>query len=175
MVPHAPRADACTIRLRPVEPRDLAALFEFQTDPESNAMAGTKPRTREAFFAAWERNLTDPGINSRVIEVACGRAGGDERGGYELAGSIARFQADGHDAVGYWIARPHWGKGIASRALAMFLQEEPRRPLRATAASSHAASRHILEKCGFRCTGLRMGEETERFLAREIADYELTS
>lgn len=168
MPPRAPRTDACTIRLRPTRAGDLPALFEFQCDPESNAMAGTKPRTREAFFAAWEGFLTNPNINGRVIET-------DGEGGPEIVGSIACFQADGHNAVGYWIARRHWGKGIASRALAMFLQEEPRRPLLATAASSHAASRHILEKCGFRLVGVRMGEETERFLAREIADYELMS
>ncbi|MFA6045290.1 MAG: GNAT family N-acetyltransferase [Phycisphaerales bacterium] len=152
------------IRLRPVVATDLPALFEIQLEPEGNDMAGTKPRTREAFFAAWESHLVNPEINGRVIELGGGH-------GAEIAGSISRFQADGHDAVGYWIARQHWGKGIASRALAMFLTEEPRRPLHATAATSNAVSRRILEKCGFRCTGVRMGEETERFLAREIADY----
>lgn len=157
MHPHA--SQTLPIRLRPVAQTDLPALFEFQSDPESNNMAGTKPRTREAFFAAWERNLADPGINARVIELDGA-----------LVGSIARFQADGHDAVGYWIARPYWGKGIASHALAAFLAEEPRRPLHATADSNNAPSRRILEKCGFRLRGLRMGEETDRFIAREIAD-----
>jgi RimJ/RimL family protein N-acetyltransferase len=154
------------IRLRPIGPDDLPALFELQTDPESNQMAGTKPRTREAFFAAWERNFADPGVNGRVIEI-------DGVRGAEIVGSIARFQADGHDAVGYWIAREHWGKGIASRALAMFLSEDRRRPLHATAARTNAPSRRILEKCGFRCVGFRIGEETERYVAREIADFVL--
>jgi len=93
--------------------------------------------------------------------------------GPEIVGSIARFQADGHDCVGYWIARAHWGKGVASRALTMFLGEERRRPLHATAARTNAPSHRILEKCGFRCVGFRMGEETERFVAREIADFVL--
>lgn len=141
-------------------------MFEMEIEPESNAMVGTKPRTREVFFAAWERNLADPGVNARVIEI-------DGVGGREIVGSIARFQADGHDCVGYWIARSHWGKGYASRALAMFLGEERRRPLHATTASTNAPSRRILEKCGFRCVGFRKGEETERFVAREIADFVL--
>lgn len=144
----------------------MPALFEFQTDPESNVMAGTKPRTREAFFAAWERHFTDPGVNPRVIEI-------DGEHGPVTVGSISRFQADGLDCVGYWIARAHWGKGIASRALAMFLAEDLRRPLHATAATTNAPSRHILEKRGFRCVGHRMGEETERFVAREITAYVL--
>ena len=129
-------------------------------------MAGTKPRTWEVFAAAWERNFADPGVNGRVIEI-------DGAGGREIIGSIARFQADGHDCVGYWIARAHWGKGVASHALRVFLSEEPRRPLHATTARTNAPSRHILEKCGFRCVGFRMGEETERYVAREIADFVL--
>jgi len=154
------------IRIRRVGPDDLPTLFELQTDPESNAMAGTKPRTRETFFAVWARHFADPNINGFVIEL-------DGENGLEVVGSIACFQADGYDCVGYWIARTHWGQGIASRALAAFLAVEPRRPLHATTASTNAPSRHILEKCGFRFTGLRMGEETERYVAREVADYVL--
>jgi RimJ/RimL family protein N-acetyltransferase len=154
----APGADS--VRLRPTEARDLPALFEIQSDRAGNEMAGTKPRTREAFWAAWERNFEDPGVNSRVIEVEG-----------VIVGGIACFQADGHDCVGYWIAREHWGRGIASCALENFLREETRRPLHATAAGANAPSRRVLEKCGFRCVGTRAGEETERYLAREIADY----
>ncbi len=154
------------IRLRRTEPRDLPALFEMQADPESNRMAGTKARTREAFFGAWERHLADPGINGRVIEI-------DGPDGPEIVGSIACFQAEGRDCVGYWIARAHWGKGVASHALRLFLGEERRRPLHATTDSGNAPSRRILEKCGFRCVGVRMGEETERYLARDIADFVL--
>jgi RimJ/RimL family protein N-acetyltransferase len=144
----------------------LAALFEIQSDAESNAMAGTKPRTREVFFATWDKIFIDPKVNGLLIEI-------DEGRGFELVGSIACFQAEGLNCVGYWIAKSRWGQGIASRALAMFLKEETRRPLHATTAGKNAVSRHILEKYGFRCVGTRMGEETERYLAREIADFVL--
>ena len=158
--PSDPAAEA--LRIRPVRPDDLPAMFEIQLDPESNAMAGTKPRTREVFFAAWDRIFADPNVRSYVIELDG-----------VIVGTIALFQADGHDCVGYWITRACWGKGIASRALVLFLAKESRRPLHATTASTNARSRRILEKFGFRCTGTRMGEETERFVAREIADYVL--
>lgn len=127
-------------------------------------MAGTRPRTQEAFFAVWERIFTDAGVTARVIELVA-------EDGSQVVGSIARFQADGRDCVGYWITRAHWGSGVGSRALALFLAEERRRPLHATTASANLSSRRILEKCGFRCIGVRMGEETDRFVAREIADY----
>jgi RimJ/RimL family protein N-acetyltransferase len=151
-----------SLHLRRTDPTDLPALFELQSDPESNRMAGTKPRTREVFFAAWKDYFANPDINSRVIEL-----------NGEVVGSIGCFQADGHNCVGYWIARPHWGKRIASRALAMFLAEEPRRPLHATAASANAASHRILQKCGFKRMGVQMGEETDRFIACEIMNFVL--
>ncbi len=156
------RADA--VRLRPVALDDLPALFEMQTDPESNGMAGTKPRTREAFFNVWQRVIVDPGVTARVIEIAADH-------GPEIVGNISRFQADGHDHVGYWIARAYWGRGIASRALTLFLDEERRRPLRATAARTNIRSHRILEKSGFRCVGFSMCEETDRYVAREIAEF----
>lgn len=167
-MPHMCPSDRHTpsIRIRRVEPRDLSVIFEFQSDPESNAMAGTKPRTREAFLSVWEQHLANPEINARVIEV-------DGANGSEVVGNIACFQADGQDCVGYWIVRSHWGKGYASRALELFLAEEPRRPLHASADRSNARSHRILEKCGFRCTGFHLGEETDRFLAREVAEFVL--
>ncbi|MBC7773327.1 MAG: GNAT family N-acetyltransferase [Pyrinomonadaceae bacterium] len=163
MLRRDPLIDA--LRLRPIVLNDLEALFAIQADPQSNLMAGTKPRTREAFFAKWERNFADQSVNSRVIEVDGA-----------IVGSIARFRPDSNverDFVGYWIARGHWGRGIASRALSMFLSEGHRRPLYATTLSSNAPSRRVLEKCGFRCAGFRMGDETERFVAAEVADFVL--
>ena len=160
MQPSESHADA--IRLRAVRPEDLPVMFELQTDHEANTMAGTKPRTREAFFAAWDRNFANPDVNARVIECSG-----------EIVGTVACFQAEGQDCVGYWIARSHWGKGFASRALAVFLIEETRRPLHATTARTNAPSRRVLEKCGFRHVGFRMGEETDRYLPCEIADFVL--
>lgn len=145
--------------LRETRPADVPVLFELQSDPEANAMAGTKPRTREAFFATWEKIFADPHIRSRVIEVDGG-----------IVGGVSCFQAEGKDALGYWIAKQHWGRGIASRAVAMFLQEETRRPLHATVARANTRSQRVLEKCGFRLLEFRMGEETERYVGCELAE-----
>jgi RimJ/RimL family protein N-acetyltransferase len=51
--------------------------------------------------------------------------------------------------VGYWVARSHWGRGVATAALAAFLEEETRRPLIAGVAVHNPGSRRVLEKCGF--------------------------
>jgi RimJ/RimL family protein N-acetyltransferase len=144
-------------------------MHEIGCDPVACEMAGVKPRTREAFVARWEQIFADPRINTRVIEVIA--PGGSK----EFAGSISVFQAPGEsrDSIGYWIARPHWGRGVASHALAMFLTQEARRPLHATASTQNLASLRVLEKNGFRLVRRFQGEETDRYLAREVADFVL--
>jgi RimJ/RimL family protein N-acetyltransferase len=159
---HEPRQLGSEVSLRPVTRADLEFMFQIGLDPESNAMAGTKPRTREAFFEAWAQHFNNPAIRGCVI--LCGA---------ELVGSIACFQVGEEDHVGYWIAREHWGRGIASQALKAFLKVETRRPLRATVARANVASTRVLAKCGFRCVGYRQGEETERYSAREVGDFVL--
>lgn len=123
-------------------------------------MAGTKPRSEDVFLARWAEVIKDPKIIARAI-VHDG----------VLVGAISCFQVDGHDAVGYWIDRAYWGRGIASAALAQFLQEVDRRPLRASTRRDHAVSIRILERCGFRLTGYQMGEESDRFVACELAKF----
>ena len=46
----------------------------------------------------------------------------------------------GDTLVGYWIGREYWGKGVASRALALFLMEVDERPLHAYVATHNAGS-----------------------------------
>jgi len=139
---------------------DLPALFAFQLDPESNRMAVTNARDRESFDGLWERIFADERVVARAIVV-----------GDELVGSISIFQSDGHDSVGYWVAREWWGKGIASRALELLLLESPKRPLHARVARSNAASIRVLERCGFVCTGSRHFPGDDRFPACDESLY----
>ncbi|MFO0833223.1 MAG: GNAT family N-acetyltransferase [Phycisphaerales bacterium] len=142
-------ADA--VMLRATLREDVPLLFVIQSDPLSNEMAGTRARTREAFFAVWEGIFANPLCRSMTVE--CGGV---------VVGGVSCFQAGGEDHVGYWVAREHWGRGIATKALSSFLLVEPRRPLHATTAWANAGSKRVLERNGFRLVGRRMGEETER-------------
>lgn len=137
-------------------------LFALQSDPDANTMAGTKPRSREAFFATWEKIFADPNVRSCVIEMDGA-----------IVGGVSCFQAEGRDALGYWIAKEHWGRGIASKAVALFLVEETRRPLHATVVRTNTRSQRVLEKCGFRLVEFRMGEETDRYVGCELAEFVL--
>jgi RimJ/RimL family protein N-acetyltransferase len=128
-----------------VEDGDLDALFEQMCDPEGVWMADFTPQDRDdrsAFDAHMTRVRRSPDITMRA--VTCDGC---------LAGSIASFPAGGQAEVTYWIDRPAWGKGIATRALALVLDLVTTRPLYARAASDNAGSLRVLQKCGFRATG----------------------
>lgn len=150
------------VSLRPVQPGDLPRLCEMQFDPESNRMAGTIPRTREAFDAHWAKVLNDPAVTARAILL-----------GEALVGTISCFPLDGQDHVGYWIDQGYWGMGVASRALELLLREVVRRPLFATCDSANGASLRILRKCGFAVEHVGLSPATDRFLEREVAHLRL--
>jgi RimJ/RimL family protein N-acetyltransferase len=126
------------VSLRDVLDDDLPILFEHQLDPAATAMATVPSRDREAFMAHWERIRADDSIVLKTI-VADG----------QVAGNVVSWQHEGERLVGYWIGRDHWSKGIATAALAAFLQVVETRPLRARVAEHNIASIRVLEKCGF--------------------------
>lgn len=136
------------LALREVRGSDLDGLFAQMSDPESVAMAAftSDSHSDRAAFDAWmTRLMTSPDIATRAITV-----NGD------LVGSIASFVVDGQTEVSYWIERTVWGRGIASRALALFVEQLPVRPVYARAASDNFASLRVMEKVGFRPVGTEM-------------------
>src|SRR5262245_57348822 len=130
------------VTIRPVRRDDLPILFEHQRDPEAIAMAAFPAREREAFMEHWTRILSDPTLVARAIEL-------DGR----VVGHLGSFEFEGRQEVGYWIDRAFWGRGVATRALTIFLREESRRPLFAGVAPHNAGSIRVLERCGFQRTG----------------------
>lgn len=153
------------VSLRRTLPSDVPALFEIQLDPAGNELAGTKPRDRAAFEAVWQKifrelpppHLPPAGATPRVI-IADGL----------LVGSINIFQQEGKTSIGYWIAREHWGRGIAARALALMIAEVPTRPLFAQVVAHNVASRCVLERNGFVITGRESRPATDRYAAAEV-------
>ncbi len=142
------------VRLRPVEESDLDELFRHQADPAWAEMVGMPARERDDFVAHMRRVVADPANISRVIESDG-----------EVVGSIGTFPVGDVREVGYTVAREHWGRGIASAALALMLEEDPSRPLHAGTDPANAASRRVLEKAGFREVGV---DETDGFVVLEL-------
>lgn len=127
-----------TVLLRDVSDDDLLIFYEQQLDPDATAMAGFPSRDRIPFMAHWISILADETIATQTILYDG-----------QVAGNIESFVHDGEREIGYWIGKPFWGKGIATRALTMFLEQVRTRPLYAHVVKHNHASRRVLEKCGF--------------------------
>jgi RimJ/RimL family protein N-acetyltransferase len=149
------------VTLRPVITSDLDHFFEHQRDPQANYMAAftaDDPEDRNAFDSHWQRILANPGITNRTILA-------DQ----QVAGSVASYPDSGHLEVTYWLGQQFWGQGIASAALALFLEEINTRPIYARAAQDNAASLRVLAKCGFVIIGEDRGYANAR--STEIDEY----
>ncbi len=150
-----------TLTLRRTTAADVRMLHALELDPGSNELAGTKPRDWPTFQARWAAILSDPdgtatGVTPRVI-LADGVP----------VGSVNISPQDGLDSIGYWIAREHWGRGIATRAVALMLAEFVRRPLFATAAARNEASIRVLQKNNFVVVSRCITPESPRAVQRE--------
>jgi len=147
------------LRLRNVEPDDLAVFYEQQLDDEATRMAAFPSRDRAAFDAHWATSIL--GNPAAVVQTVVLNG--------QVAGNIGSWSEDGVRLVGYWIGRKYWGRGVATRALAAFLDIVTERPLHAHVARHNVGSIRVLEKCGF---GLER-EESVEFAGENIAEVVL--
>lgn len=153
------------VTLRATRAGDLDALFRFARHPGAVQMAAftvADPDDRGAFDAHWQRLSSDPGVDARTI-----RADGD------IVGSVARWFDEGASEVTYWIDPERWGQGIATRAMRLFLDSLPERPVRARVASDNAGSIAVLEKLGFRQVAVEVGFANARGAEIEERVYTL--
>jgi RimJ/RimL family protein N-acetyltransferase len=133
------------VTLRATRAGDLDALFLIEQDDVAVHMAAftpPDPTDRAMFDAHWHRLLSDAGVDARTI-----RADGD------IVGSVARWVDEGTPEITYWVDRAHWGEGIATRAMRLFLETHAERPIRARVAADNTGSIAVLEKLGFTQVG----------------------
>lgn len=126
------------ILIREVRDSDLPEFFEQQKDPRSNAMAGVAARDAENFAAHWQKIRSDGCNHLRTIVL-----------GETVAGHLVSWAVEDTRYIGYWIGRKLWGRGLATRALTLFLDEVSERPLHAMISRDNAGSRRVLERNGF--------------------------
>jgi RimJ/RimL family protein N-acetyltransferase len=127
------------VQLRDAIEPDLPIFFEQQLDPDAIQMAAFPSRNRDAFRTHWMKILADDSVLIKTILFDG-----------SVAGNIVCFEQLGEHEVGYWLGKQFWGKGIASQALAQFLDLIETRPLYAHVAKYNIASKRVLEKCGFK-------------------------
>jgi len=156
--------NSVTISLRSVKPSDISVFFHQQLDPEANRLAAFvgKDRHNRAVFDAHWRQIMDStaNVNKTILRRK------------EITGHIACFPIEEELEVTYWVGKKHWGKGVATQALKLLLQEITHRPIFARAAQDNIGSVRVLQKCAFKIIGEDKGfaegrdEETEEYIFR---------
>ncbi len=142
------------MRLRPVEEADLELFFQQEHDPETVRRSKFTPRERDRFMTHWAtRVLGDPTILVRTVTV-----------NGETAGNVVAWWEQDRRFIGYAFDRRFWGRGVGTRALTLFLEEETNRPLYADPYQGNTGSVRLLEKCGFRRSGTLMHGENEHIM-----------
>ncbi len=139
------RGDVCVVE--PKDP-DYPILFAQHQDKDAQwQAAGGRVFDRVEDFIAHRKSAQAAGATVRTI-LHEGR----------VAGYVAAFDRNGVCEVSYWLGRAHWAQGVATKALAEFLDQMGTRKsaLCARVAKDHPASYRVLEKCGFK----RVGEES---------------
>ena len=149
------------LTIRSVIDSDLEVLFEFQADPEASQMATVASRDHEGFLAHMTRNRANPdNLIYTILEDAT------------IVGHLVSWENEGVRLVGYWVGREYWGRGIAGKALSLFLEVLTLRPLVAHVASTNLGSIRVLERNGF----TNVASETikdESFGPMELLKYQL--
>lgn len=150
-----------SITLRPLVDTDLDRVFTWEQDAAAVEMAAftrADPSDRTAFDAHNARVAADPANTRLAIELDG-----------VLVGTIASFWMDGEREVSYWIDSAHWGRGIASSALRVFLAVETIRPLRGRVAAHNIGSATVLERAGF----VRVGQDSAYAdgVSREVVEF----
>jgi len=148
--------------LRPYLPRDVEALPREAGDWEVArwmTRAFPHPYTLDDARDWVRRASAERPTDNFAIEVVG-----------ELAGGIGirplLHESEGVAEFGYWLGRRHWGKGIATEAVALLaahaFAERGIRRLEAYVFAPNAVSSRVLEKYGFAREGVLRDAVTDR-------------
>jgi RimJ/RimL family protein N-acetyltransferase len=161
------------LRLRPMERKDIADFVRDLNDWEVQQWLWVPPfpyrdQDGEAFLAIVRNNHMTS--HPTVFVIA------DEHDA-ALGVTSVDLNADGTGALGYWLGRTHWGRGIMKEAVAALLRyaiEHPAlRQLVAVTDPENLRSQRVLTALGFKDLGLRDRPLPSRRGSTQQRSYEL--
>jgi len=149
------------------EPQDRDDFVAMHTDPEVRRYVGGQGWPREKALRRFRAQYLGKPTRIHGLWATVFKAYG------KFVGSCGLRLGKDSGSLGYYIARPYWGKGIASEASRAFLELAFQRlklsRVSAEVQKGNAASEHILQKFGFRY----VDEEEIPASGRIICHYEL--
>lgn len=136
--------------LRPVFEEDWLEIYEAINDEGVVRMLASAPWPyREEHAREFVARAIDPAFPCLLVTLP-------ESLGSPVIGCIGIEPHDGNIELGYWIARPFWGRGYATeagRAVINLARILGHHTLHAGHAIDNPASGNVLRKLGFRPTG----------------------
>lgn len=141
--------------LRPWRESDAATLYEYARDPLVGPAAGWAPHTSVENSREIIRTvLSAPDTFAVILK---GRPD-------DTVGSVGIFPTEiaagkGESEIGYWLARPCWGRALIPEAVRALLRvcfgERGEKRVWCAHFAGNDKSRRVIEKCGFSyvCTG----------------------
>lgn len=153
-----PVLDTARLRLRERTVDDAEALFPSYADAEAMTYWSHAPHDSVEQTRA---KIAEPSAEWRAWAITLAR---DDRAiGFVAVGE----KRPGVSEIGYMVARPHWGSGIAREAVSAVLDQvlrvEGQRRVFADTDPENAASNGLLKALGFTLEG-RLREEWETHL-----------
>lgn len=143
------------ILLRPWRESDAEALFKYASDPEVGPRAGWPPHKNVEESLGIIRTVfgteTMWAVELKETSEAIGCVG-------YLPASASNLKIENDQCeVGYWIAKPYWGKGICTEAMRLVVDYcfhvKGFTVLWGDYFPENPASGRVMEKCGFMDTG----------------------
>jgi [ribosomal protein S5]-alanine N-acetyltransferase len=170
-MPAPPRSDLPTIselplvistpqlRLRPVTEADAEALFPFVSDVELPRYMSWAPHSSIDETRGWTRHCAAVLAAGSSVVWAIEHAGNviGCAGLHDIRWTLRALRIDRAE-LGYWIGRPHWGRGLMTEAAAAVtawaFDTLGLHKVRVKCFEPNIASRRVIEKCGFRFIGV---------------------
>jgi RimJ/RimL family protein N-acetyltransferase len=161
------------LRLRAMEPKDIDGFVRDLCDWEVQQWLSIPPfpyqrKDGEAYLAIVSANhgTTHP----TVFVVA------DKSSNEGLGTAAVTIDGDGTGALGYWLGRAHWGRGIMKEAAAALLRHALGHPslrqLMADTDPENLRSQRVLTALGFRDGGLSDRPSPSRRGSTQLRRYE---
>lgn len=134
---------------------DAVVLYRLASDPDVGPRAGWAPHTSvEESREVINHVFDNPTTWAIVLKVTGEPIGAIGYGSSCDCGLPARRD---EPTIGYWVAKPHWNKGICTEALQLMLKHISENTNITSLVSGHfidnPASGKVMEKCGFKATG----------------------
>jgi len=150
------------VTLRKLRMSDLNRIMEMFPDPEVTSAIGltlseNPPKITREFEKKWLKKAIKEYMKKKPSS-------------YNLAiisdgihvGNVGAYKIDYENdlvAVGYWIGKAYWGRGIATMALKLFINELNKKfkikRIEGFAFTFNPASMRVMEKCGFKLEGIK--------------------